>query len=260
MLDRPILLFLHIPKTAGTTLKTMISNNYNSSEILDAYEHTEWENGFQKLDNKEEIKLIQGHFRFGYHKFIEPFSAKYFTFLRNPVDLTISHYSHLVRSTNPEHKKRIKGINSLKEFAGIHSSYNIQTRILSGVYNIDEFKKNEAEHFQRAVDNLTNNISCIGIQERFIESVIAISHMFKWKRNMFISTNIGSNSKKDIEASTREAINNNNLLDWKIYNIALAKFEEQIGSIPNFERKRKYYTQKKRLFDKFGPLFQKLKK
>ena len=125
---------------------------------MDAYDYKEWEKGFKALTNQEEVKLIQGHFRFGYHEFITPYPYNYFTFLRNPIDLTVSHYYHLVRSENPEHKERLKGVNSLAEFATKHSAYNLQTRIISGVYPIDEFKANENELFELAKENLKSKL------------------------------------------------------------------------------------------------------
>lgn len=258
-MDEKKLLFLHIPKTAGTTLKTMIAQNYSQSEIYDAYDYKLWESGFQSLDNKEEIKLIQGHFRFGFHEFIKPYNCQYFTFLRKPVDLTISHYFHLVRSKNPEHKRRIEGIESLEDFAKIHSAYNLQTRIISGVYDIDEFKAREEELFQTALNNLENKIDCIGIQERFTESVVAISQLLNWKKNMYTSTNIGGNVRKDMDPGVKQIILDHNKLDTQLYEAGLKKFEAQIANIPKFDKKVKFYLQKKRVYDKLYPKYQNLK-
>ncbi len=78
--------FLHIPKTAGRTLNNYLAQIYDedsrfiSRGLVDLVRFTT-----KKMEEIENIKLVSGHFPFGYHK---PLFADYtyITLLREPVD------------------------------------------------------------------------------------------------------------------------------------------------------------------------------
>ena len=83
----PFYLFLHIPKTAGTTLRSIVDQNLGPVNVLTYYN----QNSRQLQDNldayltfKPNFRAIIGHFRFGFHKLLNRPST-YITFLRHPV-------------------------------------------------------------------------------------------------------------------------------------------------------------------------------
>lgn len=105
-----VYIMLHIPKTAGTTFHYHICNNFEESEIIFVYESTRYynkppyyftqkkvKNYLKSIPNekKDKIKIVLGHDVYmGIHKnFNRP--ERYITFLRNPVDRTISFYNHM---------------------------------------------------------------------------------------------------------------------------------------------------------------------
>lgn len=131
-----LIFFMHIPKTAGTTLRQIIQQQYGEEHIFPAYigvgaatlpEHIDKlksklnqelykqvnqtdsplgqlltqslnQSTNQSISSplKPEIKLILGHVGFGLHEILGR-ELKYITFLRHPVDRVISWYYHQQR-------------------------------------------------------------------------------------------------------------------------------------------------------------------
>ena len=89
-----ILYFLHIPKTAGTSLNNIIKEQFPKNKVYPyATYHQVYTNTKLKLDNYD---IIAGHFTHSYvQNMIRP--VKIITVLRNPVSRVISAYNHFMR-------------------------------------------------------------------------------------------------------------------------------------------------------------------
>jgi hypothetical protein len=93
--DAPVLpepkvkvLFLHIPKTAGTTLRIRLARFFNHQHVLDIWNRRI---GDVSPDDLENCRLLMGHFAF---EDVADLFGQYFTlcFLREPRDRLISTY------------------------------------------------------------------------------------------------------------------------------------------------------------------------
>ena len=104
---QPTIIFLHIPKTAGSTLHTILQKQYPGDQLChlkgDPHIDTAITN-FKSMDStqKKQIRLLTGHFEFGIHQWL-PQTAVYFTLLRHPVERVLSYYYFILR--NPEHPR-----------------------------------------------------------------------------------------------------------------------------------------------------------
>jgi hypothetical protein len=95
------LIFLHLPKTAGSTIYYILNRLYQNEKVFNVH----WRGTQGNLDNfktlptaeREKIKLIRGHFRFGLHDFFEG-ETSYFSFLRNPEERILSFYTYVQQS------------------------------------------------------------------------------------------------------------------------------------------------------------------
>src|ERR1700746_2327298 len=91
------LLFLHVHKTAGTTLHRIIEQEYNPFRIYTIEGgRIEWSiDHLKKLseNRRVDLEVVKGHMSFGLHEYLlRP--ATYITFLRDPVERCISSYSY----------------------------------------------------------------------------------------------------------------------------------------------------------------------
>ena len=105
--------FLHIPKTAGSTLNQVLDGLFNDFEICSHFGWTELLN--IPRDALGDYKLFRGYL-YGYlHRYVE-MPLRYFTFLRDPVDRALSHYSHILRDENHYMRQRTLALGSFGAF------------------------------------------------------------------------------------------------------------------------------------------------
>lgn len=236
-------IFIHISKTAGTSLKNVLYSNYEPEDIHESYDPKLWHPDIQEELNGFHWKLILGHIRYGYHENIQG-DSQYFTIMRNPIERCYSHYRHFYRSPIDWHKELLLKHPTAFSFSEADIAYNLQTRIISGVHDIEVFKANEKAYLELAKKNLDQFV-CVGLSERFDESLILFKNRLKWKRIYYSSTNIDTTKRKNTPLTTAEikALQAVNQLDLELYEYAQERFEKDIKSIPFFNIKKLIFKQ-----------------
>tara|TARA_B100000780_G_C21109233_1_gene448139 strand:+ start:210 stop:968 length:759 start_codon:yes stop_codon:yes gene_type:complete len=236
-------IFIHISKTAGTSLKQVIYNNYALEEIHESYDPKLWHPNIQKDLNGFDWKLILGHIRYGYHENIEG-DTQYFTVMRNPVERCYSHFRHFHRSPIEEHKEIAKSYPNISSFSKTDKAYNLQTRIISGVHDVNKFKKDERRYLELAKKNLDKFV-CIGLSDRFDESLLLLKDRLDWKRIYYSSSNVDPTKRKTSHLTKEEkkGLQEANQLDIELYKYAQKRFEKDINSIPFFGIKKLLFKQ-----------------
>ncbi len=231
-IKQPII-FIHIPKAAGQTLKLIINRQYKKSKIfsVDGANVDESVEIFKKLPEvrRREIRVLMGHINFGLHSyFLQP--ATYITMLRNPVDRIISHYYYVLRTPNHYLYNQVTSHNmTLDEYitSGISMEmHNGQTRLLAGING------NSQELLEVAQKNLQKQFACIGISERFDETLILLKRYFKWRNIFYAKINVAKTrpNKEDISKDTLDLIKKHNELDIYLYRIVKNEFEKIINN------------------------------
>ena len=56
------LVFIHIPKTAGTSLRLLLESNYKEGERRSIYSHKDLDQQLKSALERPDIKCIYGHF------------------------------------------------------------------------------------------------------------------------------------------------------------------------------------------------------
>ncbi len=93
--------FLHVPRTGGTTVRLVAEANLPLGQILAIYgpdiEHPE--QCLQRLHEptRRALKLIRGHISFGIHKHMPWARCYYFTLVRNPIQRVWSLWNYAYR-------------------------------------------------------------------------------------------------------------------------------------------------------------------
>lgn len=91
--QRPTVLFMHIPKTAGTAFREVIAANYNHAEI--AYLYPTIPGLLIKdlrdlpVEQRRSFRIVVGHFQFGMHEAL-PQECEYVTVVREPTARILS--------------------------------------------------------------------------------------------------------------------------------------------------------------------------
>jgi hypothetical protein len=207
--------FLHIPKTAGTSLVQALSGFYAPDERCFAYG---LENPFfvQSIENHlQSTSFVTGHFQFLDH--LKPLhSFEIITFLRDPVARLLSHYN-FIRSTptHPMHRKLKLLSFDFKKFA-YNSEFlnykNYYTRLFSGITS------DPLDHIalEKAIHNFIENISFVGFTESYEQSLHDLSQCFKLQRIDYIHENTTSHRfLSSNDSSLREFTQDFMSLDYK---------------------------------------------
>jgi hypothetical protein len=191
--DGTAIVFLHIVKTAGTTLHRIIERHYRGEEDYFIREPNHLFADFLELtiEEKARLRMIRGHMIFGIHEHL-PQPATYFTLLRDPVARTISYYHHIRRS--PDHHAHEAIVSrDLNPKEAIESGVDLlltngQTRVLAGGKWHNECTP---DALGAAIHNLQEHFSVVGLVERFDETLLLLRRAFGWQNLFYVPQNVG---------------------------------------------------------------------
>jgi hypothetical protein len=225
-------IFLHIVKTAGTTIHRIIERNYQPEEMYWIGTDFRTFDHFTSMsdEGRAQIRVLRGHMVFGMHEHL-PGTFTYFTLLRDPVERAISYY-YFIRRT-PEHHCHdliVSNGMSLKEFVESGADIlivNGQTRVLAGGKWHDECTE---EAVEAAKKNLREYFAVVGLVERFDETLYLLKRVFGWRGLYYTRQNVGTNRPEidELTPATLDAVVRANQLDVQLYQYAAQLFEEQI--------------------------------
>jgi hypothetical protein len=229
-MDQRALIFLHIPKTAGTTLNRIIEWQYNPFSIftMDPYRIRATAERLEKLpeQRRRRLRVVRGHLYYGVHKFL-PQGATYITMLREPVARFLSSYYFIQRRPlHPMHRKVTTERVGVEDFIRLTPHrQNLQCRLIAGIKS--EGKCDE-RNLDQAKENLMKSFSVVGICERFEESLVVIAKSFNWKIPFYENRKV-SKTRPQVELSAIEMIREHNRLDLELYEFGKNLFQEMVA-------------------------------
>jgi len=226
-------IFLHIPKTAGTTLNRLIEWEYPLFQIysVDPVFFTWSASHLWRLSPRrlKKTRIFKGHMLFGLHEIL-PQPATYIAVLRDPIDRVMSafYFAHTYK-LHPLYRKFHREKWTLEDFVRRLPRDNVQCKIVAGA----EYEKPcTAEICERAKENLVRYFSVVGLSERFEESLALMKLRFGWKLQRYSSFNVTRTRprKADIPQSTLDLIEDKNAFDISLYNCAASIFQTAINT------------------------------
>lgn len=239
---RPLVVFSHIPKTGGSTLRRIIDKQYPTESIYrySHESHRKWLNQTPSA-RKQAIRCVVGHCRFGVHRSLAR-PAIYIALLRDPVERVISTYYYIrSRPENSLHHK-VKKMSFrqyiLSDDPDIQTPlHNHQTRFLSGKHEPD--LKLAKEHARR-------HFAVLGVTERYPESVFLMKKMLGWNNVYYKKENVNRKRrrKQDIPSDLIRIIERNNALDRELYQMANRSLSRRLAALkPGTKRELSRYLQ-----------------
>ena len=233
------LIFLHIPKTAGTTLNRIIESQYSPWAIytIDPHRIRATPERLKRLPEarRRRLRVVRGHFFYGIHECL-PQGATYITMLRDPVARVLSAYHFILRRPlNPLHRKlkreRLTVQDCLRLFPQRH---NLQCRLLSGIQ--DSSIKDE-QLLETAKKNLITSFKVVGVSERFEESLSLMAQAFGWRIRFYENRKVAKN-RPVVDPQLAKTIREHEYLDVELYEFGKNLFEEALQQKQDEVRKR----------------------
>lgn len=266
--DDPTVLFLHIGKTAGATMRRALRRQFPDRLVMElrapsvrpgrlrrdgAMEH------FASLPERDRSRprLIVGHFTYGLHEAV-PRPSTYVTLLREPTALVLSQYHHVRRHPGHLLHEQAKAYPDLRSYVASGLSLemdNSQTRALAGD-TTTPFGGCNTDMLEAAKVHLDGAFGVVGITERFDESLVMMREAFGWDRLRYVPINVDRTRRDPPSPADLELVRSRNALDLELYAWAMRRFEETRASIGGFDARLDRFRRENAAYGPWGRLLE----
>jgi hypothetical protein len=265
----PTVIFLHIGKTAGSTLRQVIRRNYRSADILKAQRpggprEATLEDFARIPESRRAVaRLVMGHTIFGVHELV-PGPSTYVTVVREPVKLVLSQYRFVLRRPYHRFHQRVtsQGM-GLADYIRSGMSIEVdngQTRAIAGDTSTP-FGQCTEEMLRRAKRNIEEYFSVAGLTERFDETLLLFREALGWTHLCYVRANVSPDrSSSNLPTEAAALIEEHTALDRELYGFVRQRFEAALAEVPDFDRKLHRFRRMNALYRPWGLLTQALPK
>jgi hypothetical protein len=238
--DDDALFFVHVPKTGGMSLISVLERQFRPDEIFPPHSFV-GRAGFEAYGplQRSRFKLVRAHLHAGSHSDVCRYIAASplcLTMLREPAERLVSAYKHILRHRdNPLHEelvgKRVSLLDYVTDAAYAQFTTNFQTWMVLGALNCHldprDVRLPEDTRLALARQRL-EQFAFVGLTHRFAESLELLCHTFGWPRcdrvpleNVAPERTVGD----AIDPRVRAAILERNRLDVELLALAERLFD-----------------------------------
>lgn len=194
------IIFHHIPKTAGTTLYSIIDNSFSGKVYTingNQTEHDDSKKEFSGLPQNviDSIDLLKGHRTYGMDRLFSG-TVKYLTILRKPAQRHISGYYQILK-VKPELKERIEFVKSppsLEEYVRMGDIYYGKNPQLKTFLNIpDPTVEVNDEMLTVALKIIKDQYFHVGLTEEFDRTCIILNQYEGFNIEKYLKRNVANN-------------------------------------------------------------------
>lgn len=233
-------IFLHIPKTAGTSLRELVTTQYPGPECLYLYYPVPYTPETITTINTAlpAAKMLYGHVSFGIHEWLN-IDGKYITFLRHPLERVISLYYHHAREEAMPYYSAIQqgmSLLDLLEQEITPETNNHIVRILA--CNGQEGMLDDDAVYIQAIENIRQHFYYVGLMEKFSTSVTTLAQKLSWQLPETLPyVNVKPSAQTyQIDRRTKAALIKYNRLDLQLYQQATKAFPRIVEKVRPFKR------------------------
>jgi len=234
------LIFVHVPKSAGTTLKSILHRYMPLDRTFMTYGHPPVANqrvaALAGLPEPERaaLRFVSGHTQFGLHKLlVGPY--RYVTTVREPVSRVLSHYVHVKHERdhelNPSITRHGRGVVELMRHDQPLELNNGQTRLLSGIERRHPFGQTPDDLLDLALENLERHFLLAGLTERFDASLVVLARHMGWRFPHYRRGMLSKGEKPTLDPRDRREIEALNDLDRRLYDHAAHRLDRQLSGL-----------------------------
>jgi len=276
------LIFLHIPKTAGMSVRQVIERNYPKRERFriqlpnpggvvgdgrgEPGPDAAADGGPRSLgevpavrrwmalpeERRRGTRIIDGHTLFGVHEFV-PGPVTYFTMFREPTSRTLSEYRYLQRRTDHWMHADVSKM-SLAEYvrSAVGQRDNLQTRIISGRYfGVPHCTEETLELAKRNLERFAP----VGLTERFDESLLMWGKAFGWKHLHYVPQNVTRTpAPGPVPDEVLRTIGELNRFDLELYRFATELFDAELRRHPTLPGDLARFRRTNGIYRRFVPV------
>jgi hypothetical protein len=220
------LLFLHVPKAAGTAVRERVASEYSPAELRLVYKGELRLAGPDRATvarwarERDSLEVVFGHFSFGAHSFLDV-PPRYAVILRQPVPRVVSLFGHLQGHDDSELAQRVRREAwSLRDFveSGVtEQTNNHMCRMLAGIPARAGERIDDAESLSRALDHVRNHFEFVGFVESLDASMADLARRLGWRSGAVRRVNASPAPPLELDEATRRAIEAANRLDLELY-------------------------------------------
>ena len=211
-------LFVHIPKTTGTSFRIAVERRFGGEAVAYDYgggpethplvrAHVHDERDLIALSlalHETKVRLLGGHVHFSKYRTIFP-PERLMTFLCEPIARVASEYKHFCRHNG--------FVGSLLEFAERPRNQNLQTSMLAGAPLVD--------------------LAFLGISERYDDSLVVLQRRLGWRIEPLV-LNVNPEQKQlagsyELSSEERRQLERWNESDLELYAKARELFQQSLN-------------------------------
>jgi hypothetical protein len=279
-----VLIHLHIPKTGGTSLNSMIQHAFRDDEISDTmfddstrynalglapYELCQQRFAGYASDRFQRIRYVTGHLPIGLHRaFDRP--ARYFTTIRHPVDRVISDFFFRIQEREPLLKDgRLLTLDEYVETRNDVYLCDYQVRVISGSAELEAERQPigmqtpgppvEARHLEQAKSNIEEYFLSAAPLERMTELALLIRSVYGWPMRRLLNENKNRTKRRllarEVLPRTLKIIEECNRHDLELYEWVGKRFAAQLQLFePSLSRDKQVFKLMSRTLNGAGRL------